>query len=314
MKLVFPEETLVVEKKDDYGRFLIRPLTRGYGYTLGNALRRVILSSIPGLAVVAVRIEGTDGPVLHEFSTISGMLEDVPTLILNLKRLRFRKAGGFSGKAEVFLHKRGAGEVKASDLEVPGELEVVDPDHHIATLTDDSAVLRLEMWVYEGLGYVPAEELKEEFPDVADLPQMYILTDALFSPVRKVNFMVEGTRVGARTDYDQVVLEIWTDGTVDPEDAFLGAARTLSEAFERIQFVSRVQVETSSEPIGTLGLSARVARALEDAGIATVGDLVALSESEVLALPKIGEKALEEIREALERKGLRLKEEAHEAS
>lgn len=314
MQLVFPEETLVVEKKDGYGRFVIRPLSRGYGHTLGNALRRVILSSIPGLAVVAVRIEGTDGPVLHEFSTISGMLEDVPTLILNLKRLRFRKAGGFTGKAEVFLNKRGAGEVTAADLELPGELEIANPDQHIATLTDEGAVLRIEMWVYEGIGYVPAEELDQEFPEIQDLPQMYILTDALFSPVRKVNFTVEGTRVGARTDYDQLVLEIWTDGTVDPEDAFLHAARTLSDAFERIQFVSRAQVETSDEPIGTLGLSARVARALEDAGITTVGQLVNLSASEVLALPKIGEKALDEIREALERKGLRLKEEAHEAS
>ena len=312
MKLVFPDETLVVEKREDYGRFVIRPLSRGYGHTLGNALRRVILSPIPGLAVVAVRIEGTDGPVLHEFSTISGMLEDVPTLILNLKRLRFRKAGGFRGKAEVFLHKRGAGEVTARDLELPGELEVVNPDHPIATLTEDSAVLRLEMWVYEGIGYVPAEELDQEFPEVKDLPQMYILTDALFSPIEKVNFTVEGTRVGARTDYDQLVLDIWTDGTVDPEDAFLHASRTLSEVFERIQFVSRVQAEASPEPIGSLGLSARVERALEDAGITTVGQLVEMTPSEVLALPKIGEKALSEIREALERKGLRLKEEVHE--
>ncbi len=314
MKLVFPDETLVVEKKEGYGRFVIRPLSRGYGHTLGNALRRVILSSIPGLSVVAVRIEGTDGPVLHEFSTISGMLEDVPTLILNLKRLRFRKVGGFERKAEVFLHKRGAGKITAADLELPGELEVVDPDHPIATLTEDSAVLRLEMWVFEGIGYVPAEELDQEFPEVENLPQMYILTDALFSPIRKVNFTVEGTRVGARTDYDQLVLEIWTDGTVDPEDAFLQAARTLTEAFERIQFVSRTQAESSEEPIGSLGLSARVERALEDAGITTVGQLVDMTPSEVLALPKIGEKALSEIREALERRGLTLKEEVHETS
>lgn len=313
MKLVLADATEIVESKPDYGRFLIRPLSRGYGHTLGNALRRVLLSSISGLSIVAVRIEGTEGPVLHEFSTIRGILEDVPTLMLHLKRLRFRKAGGFTGKAEVFLSKQGVGEVTGADLELPGELELANPEQPIATLTDEEAVLRLELWVYEGIGYVPVEELEQVFPDIADLPQMYILTDAVFSPIRKVNYTVEGTRVGARTDYDQLTLEVWTDGTVSPVDAFLQSARILQTAFEHLQVVKESKKEVK-EDLSVLGLPSRIIKLIKDAGIETVQDLVSHTPQEVLEIPNIGEKTLKMIQKALEEKGLRLKEEVHETS
>ncbi|MCF6191602.1 MAG: DNA-directed RNA polymerase subunit alpha [Candidatus Hydrothermae bacterium] len=322
-KILLPERTQILRQLDTYGRFVIGPLNRGYGNTLGNPLRRVLLSSIPGLSVVAVRIEG----VLHEFSTIPGVLEDVTTIILNLKRLRWKRLPGFDGQTEVFLSVQGARTITGADLDVPSSVELVNPEQPIATLTEEDASLRMELILREGIGYVPSEDLLQEYPDL-QLPQGFILMDALFTPVVKVNYQVEGTRVGTRTDYEKLILDVWTDGTVSPREAYLQAASILSESFARVQILEEVTEESTSEPsttpaagvaaparkevldqpISVLELSSRILNSLRDGGVETLGQLVAKTPREVLAMKNLGEKSLAEIRSALAKFNLHLRE------
>ncbi len=328
-KILLPERTQLQQQSETFGRFVIGPLNRGYGNTLGNPLRRVLLSSIPGLSVVAVRIEG----VLHEFSTIPGVLEDVTTIILNLKRLRWKRLPGFDGQTEVFLSAQGTKTVTGADLDVPSSVELVNPDQVIATLTEADATLRMELIIREGIGYVPSEELTQEYPDL-QLPQGFILMDALFTPVVKVNFQVEGTRVGTRTDFEKLIVDVWTDGTVSPRDAYLQAASILSESFARVQILQEVAEEPSQippvgaaagvsttpradvleQPVSVLELSSRILNSLRDGGVETLKQLVAKSPKEVLAMKNLGEKSLEEIRSALAKFNLHLREDEDAAS
>jgi len=224
-EFVLPEGIFKDELTDNYGRFIFEPLERGYGVTIGNSLRRVLLSSIMGAAIVAVRIDG----VYHEFTTIPGVLEDVPDIILNLKRVRFRFEDSETNSANVFIRREGEGEIKASDLEVPPELTLVTPDVHIATLTAPDAKLYAELSVWRGRGYVPQDEIpKHLFPEGTQV------IDGVFSPITKVNYSIENVRVKARTDYERLILEIWTDGSVSPEKALEEASLRLKDAIEAL--------------------------------------------------------------------------------
>ncbi len=305
VELIKPEEIKV--HKDSqfpfYGKFIIEPLERGYGITLGNALRRILLSSIPGYAITEVKIEG----VAHEFTSLQGVLEDVPEIILNLKGVRFKLNG--DGPFYFRLEKTGEGEVKAGDIQVDKEGEIVNPDHHIATLTKDGKLF-MELKVEKGRGYVPAEYTKNNEIGV-------ILVDAIFSPVTKVNFNVGQARVGKSSDYDSLIMEIYTDGTIDPKEALVHAAKILVEQLmiffkdEENPLESR-DSETGSinnllnMSIEELELSGRAYNCLKNAGINYVGQLVQKTETELLKLRSFGKKSLDEIVEKLARLNLKL--------
>lgn len=295
---------------ETYGRFIIEPLERGYGITLGNSLRRVLLSSIRGAAITAVRIDGC----LHEFSVIPGVREDVTEIILNLKGVRFKMED--TEPKVVRIEERGPKEVKAGDIRCPAGVEVVNPGHYIATL-DKDALLKMEMTVKMGRGYVPAERNKEE-----DAPIGTISMDAIFSPVKKVNYTVTPTRVGHITDYDRLILEVWTDGTITPLEAVRIAAKILQE-----QLRVFIELETTTEeerPLGPapaeetdffeilaktvdeLEISARSINALKGVGITYIGQLVQKNENELLQAKNFGRKSLEEIKTALAKLGLNL--------
>ncbi len=292
-----------------YGKFTAEPFERGFGTTMGNALRRVLLSSLPGSAVTSVKIEG----VYHEFSTIPGVTEDVTILILNIKGLRLRL---YSDKAKAIrLKKTGPGEVKASDLAVDSEVTILNPDLHIATL-DKDAVLDIELIVKPGRGYVPAERNKEE-----GLPIGVIPVDSVFSPVKRVNFSVESARVGRITDYDKLLLEVWTDDSITPQEAVTAAGSILRDHLD-ICLPSDttgepVQEDSSEEArsqinqhlyrsVNELELSVRAANCLKNANIKSIGDLVQRSENEMLKTKNFGKKSLNEIKEVLSEMGLEL--------
>jgi len=304
VELIKPEEIKV--HKDSqfpfYGKFIIEPLERGYGITLGNALRRVLLSSIPGYAITEVRIEGAP----HEFTSLPGVIEDVPEIILNLKGVRFKLNG--EGPFYFRLEKTGEGEVKAGDIKINKEGEIANPDHHIATLTKDGKLF-MELKVEKGRGYVPAEYTKNNEIGV-------ILVDAIFSPITKVNFTVGQARVGKSSDYDSLVMEIYTDGTIDPKEALIQAARILIEHFMIFLKGESISLETAAEatPINNLlnmkieelELSGRAYNCLKNAGINYVGQLVQKTETELLKLRSFGKKSLDEIIEKLSKLNLRL--------
>lgn len=292
-----------------YGKFTAEAFERGFGTTVGNALRRVLLSSLTGAAVTSVRIEG----VLHEFSTIPGVTEDVTTILLNIKSLRLALQG--EKPKTIRLRKTGPGEAKGSDIVHDGDLTVLTPDLHIATL-DKDATIDIEMVVKHGRGYVPAERNKEE-----GLPIGVIAVDSIFSPVKRVNFQVENARVGRMTDYDKLTLEIWTDGTLSSRDALSTAAailrdhldifvspedrleaRTDAGAEEQLQAVNRNLYRNVSE----LELSVRAANCLKNANIKTIADLVQKTELEMLKTKNFGKKSLNEIKEILTEMGLGL--------
>ena len=291
------------------GKFTAEAFERGFGTTVGNALRRVLLSSLTGAAVTSVRIEG----VLHEFSTIPGVTEDVTTILLNIKSLRLALQG--EKPKTIRLRKKGPGEAKGSDIVHDGDLTVLTPDLHIATL-DKDATIDIEMVVKHGRGYVPAERNKEE-----GLPIGVIAVDSIFSPVKRVNFQVENARVGRMTDYDKLTLEIWTDGTITPRDALSTAAAILRDhldifvspedrleakpeagAEEQLQAVNRNLYRNVSE----LELSVRAANCLKNANIKTIADLVQKTELEMLKTKNFGKKSLNEIKEILTEMGLGL--------
>lgn len=292
-----------------YGRFSAEAFERGFGTTVGNAMRRVLLSTLTGAAVTSVRIEG----VLHEFSTIPGVTEDVTTIILNVKSLRLVLHG--DKPKTIRLRKKGPGEAKGSDIVHDGDVTVLTPDLHIATL-DKDAVLDMELVVKHGRGYVPAERNKEE-----GLPIGVIAVDSIFSPVKRVNFQVENARVGRMTDYDKLTLEIWTDGTTTPRDALSTAASILRDHLDifinpedRVEAKAEAGREDQSQAVNRnlfrnvseLELSVRAANCLKNANIKTIADLVQKTELEMLKTKNFGKKSLNEIKEILTEMGLGL--------
>ncbi len=308
-QFVLPEGIFVEELNDKYGRFVYVPLERGYGITVGNALRRVLLSSIPGYSIVAMRIDG----ITHEFSTIPGVMEEVPQIVLNLKGIRLRLDEEVSTTATLYIRAEGAREVKAGDIDVPEYVEIVNPEHHIATLTRDDARFYAELIVAKGRGYIPANEMSKE-----GFPAGTIFIDGVFSPIVKVNYTVENVRVKARTDYEKLILEIWTDGTIKPDTALEMATKTLLKSIEpvlkkigapygkdELKFEEKEKIhQILSKSIDFLEPSKRTANCLKDAGIETIAQLVSKTEEEILQVKNFGEKSLEEIKEKLERFGL----------
>jgi len=305
VELIKPEDIKV--HKDSqfpyYGKFIIEPLERGYGITIGNALRRVLLSSIPGYAITEVKIEGAP----HEFTSLPGVIEDVPEIILNLKGVRFKL--NEEGPVYFRLEKIGEGEVKAGDIQVGDKGEVVNPDHHIATLTKDGKLV-MELKVEKGRGYVPAEYSKNNEIGV-------ILVDGLFSPITKVNFHVTQARVGKSSDYDRLVLEVYTDGTIDPKEALVKAAKILIEQLMIFLGEEKISLEAKPSetatlnnilnmPIEELDLSGRAYNCLKGAGINYIGQLVQKTEPELLKLRSFGKKSLDEIIEKLSKLNLKL--------
>jgi DNA-directed RNA polymerase subunit alpha len=289
-----------------YGKFVGEPLERGYGSTIGNSLRRILLSSLYGAAITAVRIRG----ILHEFSTLPGVTEDVTDIVLNLKEVRVKLLDG--PMDTVRLSVKGERNVTAADIVTGPRVEILNPEQHIATLSKD-AQLEMEMVVKRGRGYVAAEHNKEEGDPVGTIP-----LDAVFSPVLKVNFNVTNARVGQRTDYDRLVMEIWTDGSVKPEDALAFAARILQDQltifinFEEEAEIAEPLEETIEgkinenlfRPVDELELSVRSANCLQNADIKFIGELVQRSEQEMLKTKNFGRKSLNEIREILHEMGL----------
>lgn len=292
---------------DAYGKFTCEPLERGYGITLGNSLRRVLLSSLQGAAVTSVRIEGA----LHEFTTIEGVVQDVTDIILNIKSLRLQMDD--ATPRTIQIDKQGEGEVKASDIIAPTGLHVLDPEQPIATLSNGGH-LKMEMTVEMGRGYQTADQNKKESQPIGVIP-----IDSLFSPIHKVNYRVTNARVGQRTDYDRLVLEVWTDGSVRPDDAVAFAAKILKEQLSI--FINREEIEeaTAAEPseedklneylwrsVDELELSVRSANCLQNANIHYIGDLVQKTEAEMLKTKNFGRKSLKEIKEILAQMGLSL--------
>ena len=291
-----------------YGKFACEPLERGFGTTLGNALRRVLLSSLRGSAITAVRIKD----VYHEFSAIPGVLEDVTEILLNLKQVRLKILS--EGIKMLHLEARGPKEIKAKDIRTDGMVDILNPEQHIATLAADGE-LEMEMTVKIGKGFVPGEANKDE-----DQPIGYIPLDASFSPIRKVNYLVTQARVGQRTDYDKLTLEVWTDGSIAPENAIAFAAKILKEhlsMFINFEEEPLGQEEKSLEEpqtfnenlyrsVNELELSVRAANCLRNANIRFIGELVQKTEQEMLKTKNFGRKSLNEIKEILHEMGLNL--------
>jgi len=289
-----------------YGKFVGEPFERGYGTTIGNSLRRILLSSLYGAAITAVRIRG----ILYEFSTLPGVTEDVTDIVLNLKEVRVKLLD--APLDTIRLSVKGEKKVTAADIVTGPRVEILNPEQHIATLSKD-ANLEMEMVVKRGRGYVAAEHNKEEGDPVGTIP-----LDAIFSPVLKVNFNVTNARVGQRTDYDRLVMEIWTDGSVKPEDALAYAARILQDQlaifinFEEEAEIAEPLEETIEgkinenlfRPVDELELSVRSANCLQNADIKFIGELVQRSEQEMLKTKNFGRKSLNEIREILHEMGL----------
>jgi len=319
MNMVTPRIELEAEARN-YGKFVISPLERGYGITLGNALRRVLLSSLEGAAVTSVRI--MDIP--HEFSAIPGVREDVLQLMLQLKKLRIKLHEVDS--VQLHLTVQGEGVVTAADIVAPPEAEIVNLDLYLFTVDDPKTRLEMEMTVERGRGYSPANERAGKLP-IGDLP-----VDAIFSPVPRVNWDVSSARVGQSTNYDKLTMEIWTDGTIRPEEAFSTAATILMEHLSHIAGVTvesltavapveevsaRLTSETMDTPIENLDLSVRVFNSLKRAGISTVGDVLELlekGEDAVMSIRNFGEKSLEELKEKMREKGYLQDEEAEAQS
>jgi DNA-directed RNA polymerase subunit alpha len=308
--LIRPKTIMVDQdsRTDFYAKFTCEPLERGFGITVGNSLRRVLLSSLQGAAATAIRIDGA----LHEFTTITDVVEDVTDIILNVKEVVFKanKVDSFT----VRVDKEGPGPVYAKDIELVDGLEVLNPDHVLAVL-DKRGPLSMEIMVNLGRGYVPADRNK-----TATMPLGTIPIDALFSPIRKVNYTVQNARVGQVTDYDKLVLEVWTNGAVRPEDAVAFAAKILKEQlsifinFEETEETAYTTVTEDEEPVNEnlfrsvdeLELSVRSANCLQNANITLIGELVQRTEQDMLKTKNFGRKSLKEIKEILSSMGLSL--------
>ncbi|MEW5895281.1 MAG: DNA-directed RNA polymerase subunit alpha [Candidatus Omnitrophota bacterium] len=293
-----------------YGKFIAEPFERGYGVSLGNSLRRILLSSIEGSAITSIKIDG----VQHEFSTMEGVLEPVTDIILNIKGVVLRSHSKVA--KTIYIKADTKGEIKVKDIICDETIELINPDHHIATLTAD-VPLNVEMEVSRGRGYVPGEQNKKK-----ESPLGTIAIDSIFSPIVKINYYVEDTRVGQRTDYDRLVLEIWTNGAIEPKEALLYGANILQrhldvfvsygqlpeeeEEEEEISAEEEAMYEKLRLPISELELSVRSANCLKDAEIKTIADLVKYQESELLNFRNFGKKSLTEINELLKVMGLSL--------
>ncbi|MBQ5317258.1 MAG: DNA-directed RNA polymerase subunit alpha [Oscillospiraceae bacterium] len=313
-KIEKPEiETVDVSDSDGtYGKFILAPLERGYGTTLGNSLRRVLLSSLPGVAVISVKIDG----VHHELSTIPGVKEDVTEIILNLKGLTAKLYG--EGPKTIYIEAEDEGEITAGDIKTDSEVEILVPEMHIATL-DKDAKLYMEITIDRGRGYVPAEKNKQLFNFGIDV----IAVDSIYTPVLKVNFSVEDTRLGNVTDYDKLILEVWTDGTVTPQEAVSQAANLLIEHLKSFSNLSdesaitEMMVEKDDKDskkvlemtIEELDLSVRSFNCLKRAGINTVEDLISKSEEEMMKVRNLGKKSFDEVKEKLQSLGFNLSSE-----
>ncbi len=308
--LIRPKGIEVVELTDTYGKFSVKPLERGYGVTLGNSLRRALLASINGAAIVAVRIEGVE----HEFSMVSGVREDVADIILNLKQVNLRYLG--ETDATIRINAKAPGIVKASDIETNGDVEILNADQMICTLGAE-ANLKMEMLVRHGRGYVSADQNRTE-----ELPAGFIAIDAIFAPIRRVAYNVSNARVGQMTDYDRLTLEVWTNGAVRPDDGVAYAAKILKEQLkifinfdeaEEEDFRAQAQVmeqpqlnENLFKTVDSLELSVRAANCLENANIKYIGELVTKTEAEMLKTKNFGRKSLNEIKDILSEMGLSL--------
>ncbi len=304
-----PDGVQVEETTDTHGRFVIQPLERGYGVTIGNALRRMLLSSLQGVAITALKIDG----VQHEFSTIDGVTEDVADIILNLKGVRFRSNEGAEGNIHVIA--KGAGTLTAADIaSATSDYEVLNPDHHIATLAKNAS-FSMELRMERGRGYVPADENKH-----ADDPIGVVAMDAIFTPIQNVRYTVQQTRVGEKIDYERLTIEVSTDGSVLPEDALAQAASIMrdhvslfikmdsepqptEEEKEVDAEVQRVR-ELLSQSADELDLSVRAHNCLKAANIKTIGDLVRREETEMLKFRNFGRKSLQELLQVLEERNL----------
>lgn len=307
LSLVLPKIEADAQARN-YGRFLISPLESGYGITLGNALRRILLSSLEGAAVTSIQVRG----IHHEFSTIPHVREDMTSLLLNLKQVRFKFVDEVEEAARLRLEVQGAGVVTAGDIVCPPMVEVVNPEQYLVTTDSAEANLDMEMTVSRGRGYSPAEERGQ-------LPVSEIPTDAIFSPVRKANFKVERTRIGQVSNFDRLIMEIWTDGTISPEKALSTSAEILVQHlaliadFGDVTLALEPEVEESRIPeriaeasIEDLDLSVRAFNCLKRAGIASVGEILEKLESdenELLAIRNFGQKSLDELKEKLAAKG-----------
>ena len=306
--LIRPRMLELEERSDNYGKFMCEPLERGFGITLGNSLRRILLSSLQGAAITAVKIEGA----LHEFMHLPDVVADVTDIILNLKEVVLRM---HDAKSRVLrLDKEGEGKVTAKDISLTDGVEVLNPDHHIATLSRGGKI-HMELYVGMGRGYVPAEKNK-----TATMPVGVIPIDSLFSPVRKVNYTVTNARVGQQTDFDKLNLEVWTNGAIRPDDAVAFAAKIMKE-----QLTIFINFEEQPEPVDApvneeqeklndnlwrtvdeLELSVRSANCLQNANIKYIGELVQKTEAEMLKTKNFGRKSLKEIKEILAEMGLSL--------
>jgi DNA-directed RNA polymerase subunit alpha len=295
----------VVQAAENYGRFKIEPLDPGYGHTLGNALRRVLLSSIPGSAITKIKIDG----VFHEFSTINGVKEDVTEIVLNIKGIRLRSYA--ERPVKVLLTKQGAGIVRAEDIDTPSNVELVNPNHYICTLDSDDGHIEVEMTVERGKGYMAADQ-RDALP-IGEIP-----VDAIFTPVPKVNYVVENMRIGQATDYDRLLIEIWTDGTIKAGDALSHAAQVLVQYSQTIADFNRLTTEQEAPatphglvipadiydtPIEELDLSTRTYNCLKRADITKVGQVLEMDEKALLSVRNLGQKSMEEIRDKLIERG-----------
>ena len=313
MEMEKPRITCEETEGGSYARFIVEPLEKGYGITLGNCMRRTLLSALPGAAPIAIRING----VMHEFSTVPGVTEDVVDIILNLKYLAVRTDNTNADfTTSLFLKKKGAGEVKASDFESNSDVEILTPDLHICTC-DDDANLELEVLIGRGRGYVPNNINKERVPSVD-----YIAMDSLYSPVKKVNYAVESTRVGQSIDYDKLTLEVETNGTITAREIIALAGKIINEHvnlfIELCENMSDMQIMISKEedeqvkvlemPIEEMDLSVRSYNCLKRANINSVEDLIKKSKGDMLKVRNLGLKSIEEVVAKLESYGLSLRE------
>ncbi len=303
-------ECVEVSEDGFYGKFVVEPLERGYSTTLGNALRRILLSSLPGVAANHIKIDG----VLHEFSTVRGVKEDVAELILNIKCLALKMNG--EGPKTIYIDAQGPGEITAGDIKTDGDVEIINKDLHIATLDDDGK-LYMEIQVNRGRGYVSQTKNKSE-----DMPIGTIAVDSIYTPIKRVNFVIENTRVGQITDYDKLSLEVWTNGTIMPDEAISLSAKILIEHFKLFMTLTdhannvEIMVEKEEDKkekvlemtIEELDLSVRSYNCLKRAGINTVQELTERTMDDMMKVRNLGKKSLEEVEQKLEALGLSLKQ------
>lgn len=300
------------EVNPTYGKFLAKPFERGFATTIGNSLRRTLLSSIPGAAIVAVKVHG----VHHEFSTVPGIVEDTTDLMINLKSVRVKLADDVDKKV-IHIEKKGGGKLLGKDLEVDSAIKVLNPNIHIATL-NNNAHLVMDVQITRGRGYMPSEELRELVEDETGV----IVLDAIFTPILKVNYKIENIRLGQKIDYEKLVLEVWTDGSITPDDAVSQAGKILKDHFNQfLNFVDSEEIvavddkpkEASDEemiqkilgtPVEELELSVRASNCLNNSKIKTIGELIKMREEELMQMKNFGKKSADELKEKLKQYGL----------